>query len=320
MLLAMILIVVGLLLLVKGADWLVDGGASLARKFKISPLVIGLTVVAFGTSTPELVVNLAASFMGSSDIAIGNVLGSNIANVFLILGICAIIYPLSVKAGTTWKEIPLSLLGAIVVGVLANDFLIDKVAVSEISRIDGIILLSFFTIFLVYTFSIAKEIPGKKEKSEIQEFGGWKTAGLITIGLIGLVAGGELIVINAVKIAKYFGMSEFFIGITIVAIGTSLPELAASAVAAYKKQSDIAVGNIVGSNIFNILFVLGTSATIKSLPFSLSQNVDVLFTILASFMLFLWMFIGKKHILERWNGIVLVGMYVAYVGFAIYRG
>ncbi|MDD3862092.1 MAG: calcium/sodium antiporter, partial [Candidatus Gracilibacteria bacterium] len=314
MLLSVLLLAVGVLFLAKGADWLVDGGSSLARKFKISPIVIGLTIVAFGTSAPELVVNLAASFMGSTDIAIGNVLGSNVANVFLILGVCAIIYPLSVKKGTTWKEIPLSLLGAIVVGVLANDFLIDKGPVSEISRIDGIILLSFFAIFLVYSFSIAKEIPGKKEKSEIQEFGGWKTAGLIIIGLIGLTAGGELIVINAVKIAKYFGMSEFFIGITIVAVGTSLPELAASAVAAYKKQSDIAVGNIVGSNLFNVFFVLGTSATIKSLPFNISQNVDVLFAILASFMLFLWMFIGKKHILERWNGIVLVGMYVAYVG------
>lgn len=319
MFLAIVLLIVGLVILTKGADFLVDGGSALARRFKISPIVIGLTIVAFGTSTPEFVVNLAASFKGSTDIAIGNVIGSNIANILLILGICAIIYPLTVKKGTIFKEIPFGVLGAVLVGVLANDMFIDKTNFSILSRIDGIVLLSFFIIFLVYTFGIAKELPGKDE-AVIQDLGMFKTISFIILGLVGLTFGGELIVSNATKIAKSFGVSDFLIGVTIVAVGTSLPELAASAVAAYKKQADIAIGNIVGSNIFNVFFVLGTSATIKSLPFSPSQNIDILVALLASILLFLWMFIGKKQTLERWQGITFVLLYISYTVFVVYRG
>lgn len=312
-------LIIGLIVLVKGADFLVDGGSSLAKKLKVSPLVIGLTIVAFGTSAPELIVNIVASFKGTADIAIGNVIGSNISNIFLILGICAIIYPLAVKKGTTWKEIPLSLLAAIMLGVLANDILIDKTESSALSRIDGIVLSSFFIIFLVYTFGIARDFPGKR-RDTIQEFGPLKTTMLILGGLLGLMIGGELIVENATSIARHFGVSEFLIGVTIIAVGTSLPELAASAVAAYKRNADIAVGNIIGSNIFNIFFVLGISATIKPLPFRASQNLDIMMVIIASLLLFVWMFIGKKHLIERWKGVVFVITYLAYLAFVIYRG
>lgn len=318
MALSIFLLLIGLGLLVKGANFLVDGGSSLAKKFKISPLVIGLTIVAFGTSAPELIVNLVASFKGNTDIAIGNVIGSNIANIFFILGICAMIYPLTVSKGTAWKEIPLSLLAALVMGVLANDMLIDKAGASALSRIDGIVMLSFFIIFLVYTFGISK-VSGNKEDN-VKEFGLSKTIIFIVVGLLALVVGGELIVSNATSIARHFGISEFLIGITIVAVGTSLPELATSAVAAYKKNSDIAIGNIVGSNIFNVFFILGISASIKPLPFSPLQNLDILMAIAASLILFLWLFIGKKHTLERWQGAIFVLIYIAYIVFAIYRG
>ncbi len=312
-----VLFVVGFFILIKGADLLVDGASSIAKKFKISSLVIGLTIVAFGTSAPELAVNIFASASGSAEIAIGNILGSNIANILLILGISAMIYPLATKSNTVWKEIPLCLLAAVVLGLMANDILIDGAGFSTLSRIDGFILIAFFIIFLYYTFGIAK-VGGDNDDVQIKKYSLGKSVLFILLGLAGLVLGGQWIVNGAVKIAEYFGVSQSLIGLTVVAIGTSLPELATSAIAAYKKQTDIAIGNVVGSNIFNIFWVLGLSSVIRPLPFNPAINIDILTTIGASLILFLSMFIGKRHIIERWQGAFMVGLYVVYTGFLIF--
>ncbi len=311
-----ILFITGFFLLIKGADLLVDGSASIAKKLKISSIVIGLTIVAFGTSTPEFIVNIFASIQGNSEIAIGNILGSNIANILLILGISAIIYPITANKNTVLKEIPLSLLAAVVLGLMANDMIIDRAGFSGITRIDGLILLSFFIIFLYYVFGITKSDKDIVER-EIKVFSYSKAILFIIFGLVGLVIGGKWIVDGAIKIAEFFNISQSLIGLTIVAVGTSLPELATSAIAAYKKQSDIAIGNIVGSNIFNIFWILGVSAIIRPLPFSTSSNGDIAMTIFASIVLFLVMFIGKKKVIERWQGVFMITTYVGYVVFLV---
>ncbi len=309
-----ILFVLGFILLIKGADLLVDGSASVARKLKISDISIGLTVVAFGTSMPELVVNIFASFQNNPDIAIGNILGSNIANILLILGISAIIYPLTVKKNTIWKEIPFSLLAALVLGILASDALIDGRNFSELSRGEGIVLIGFFAIFMYYIVSIAKE-PDSEVEVEVKNLSTAKATMFILGGLAGLVIGGKLIVDGAVEIANSIGLSESFIGLTVVAVGTSLPELATSAVAAYKKNVDIAVGNIVGSNIFNIFWILGVSSIIKPLPFNPASIYDLGMTIAASVLLFIFLFVGKKHSIGKLQGILFVLIYILYIVF-----
>jgi len=315
-----VLFIIGFFVLIKSADLLVEGAASVAKKLNISKIVIGLTIVAFGTSAPEFIVNIFASINGNTEIAIGNILGSNIANIFLILGISAIIYPLVAKKNTVWKEIPLSLLAALLLGVIANDALIDGDTFSGLTRIDGLVLLSFFIIFLYYTFEIAgitDENPIETEL-ELKKFSYLKSFVFIILGLIGLTLGGKWIVDGAVKIAESFNVSQSLIGLTVVAIGTSLPELATSAVAAYRKHADIAIGNIVGSNIFNIFWILGVSSLIRPLPFSATSDIDIFMTIFASVVLFAIMFIGKKHTIDRWEGILMIAIYVSYVGFLIF--
>ncbi len=310
------LFLIGFVLLIKGADMLVSGASSIANKFRISPLVIGLTIVAFGTSAPELAVNIFASMAGNSEIAIGNILGSNIANILLILGISAVIYPLRSKKSTVWKEIPLCLLAAVVVGVMVNDTLIDGGGFSGLSRVDGFVLIAFFAIFLYYTFSIARS-GRSTDDSEIKQLSLTRSIIYIIVGLTGLVLGGQWIVAGAVKIAEFFGISQSLIGLTIVAVGTSLPELATSAIAAYRKHTDIAIGNVVGSNIFNIFWILGLSSLIKPLPFNTNSNIDVLLVIFATAVLFLIMFLGKKRVIERWQGVFMLLVYVAYVVYLI---
>ena len=315
-----ILFVAWFVFLIKGADFLVDGSVSVAKRAKISSLVIWLTIVALGTSMPELVVNLFASVSWNAAIAIGNILGSNISNVFLILWISAIIYPLATKRNTVRKEIPLSLLAAIIIWILANDFLIDgNTRFSWLTRIDGFVLLSFFVLFMVYIFSIAKskDVEVVTELDEKKKMSTWKSILYILLWLVGLAVWGKWIVDGAVQIATLFGVSQSLIGLTIVAIGTSLPELATSAIAAYKKESDIAIGNVVWSNIFNIFWVLWLSAIIRPLAFSHENNPDILMTIGASLFLFLALFIGKKHIVQRRQGIMFVLMYISYITFLI---
>ena len=314
------LFAIGFLLVIKGANFLVDGASSIARILKVSDLVIGLTVVAFGTSFPELSVNIFASIKGNTEIDIGNILGSNIFNILLILGVSAIIYPLKVSKGTVWKEIPLTLLAAVLLGVLANDKLIDGGSVSALTRIDGLILLSFFVIFLYYIFGIAKLPEISNTKQPTKDHGLSKSIFLVVLGLFCLMIGAKWTVNGAVKLALALGVSESLIGLTIVAAGTSLPELATSSVAAYKKNTDIAVGNIVGSNIFNIFFILGISSIVRPLPFQPQSNVDIGVTIISSFLLFLCMFTGKRRFLDRWEGSGFTLIYCAYITFLIVRG
>lgn len=320
MILTYVLFFVGFALLIKGADLLVDGASSLARRIGVSSLVIGLTVVAFGTSAPEFIVNIFASLNGNTDIAIGNIVGSNICNILLILGISAFIYPLAVQKGTVWKEIPFSFLAVIVVALMANDVFFDNGSFSALTRIDGLILISFFVIFLYYIFGISKVKSSDAVEVTPRSYSFKKAFLMIGLGLLGLVLGGKWIVDGAVVFATSLGVSQALIGLTVVAIGTSLPELATSIVAAYKKNSDIAVGNIVGSNIFNIFWILGVSATIRQLPFSQTLMVDVLMLFIATFLLFIFMFIGKKHVLERWQGVCFILLYVAYIAYLIVRG
>lgn len=314
-----LLLVLGFVLVIKGADWLVDGASSLAKRLKVSDLAIGLTVVAFGTSMPEFVVNIFSSLNKTPEIAIGNILGSNIANTFLILGVAAIIYPIAVQKKTTWKEIPFSLLAAAVVGILANDIFFGGGTVSSLSRGDGLILIAFFIIFMYYTFGSCQD-TGEQPETSVKEMGLLKALGLILVGLVCLSLGGNWIVEGAIKFAQMLGVSASLIGLTVVAVGTSLPELVTSAVAAWKKNSDIAIGNVVGSNIFNIFWVLGASAIIYPLPFSPANSFDVLMVVFASLVLFAIMFIGKKHTIQRWQGVTMILLYVAYISFLVYRG
>ena len=314
-----LLFILGFILLIKGADFLVSGASVIARRFNISELVIGLTVVAFGTSTPELFVNILASAQNNTDIAIGNVMGSTIANILLILGISAIIFPLSVSRGTVWQQIPFGLLAAIVVGLMINDRLIDGEGYSRLSRIDGLVLLAFFTIFIYYTFSIALEIEGMDGQVPVKKGGLFKAFLMVVGGFAGLILGGKWIVDGAVVIARNVGMSESMVGLTIVAIGTSLPELATSAIAAYKKKVEIAVGNVVGSNIFNLFLVLGISSTIKPLPFKEKNNLDIGVVILSSLLLFLFMFTGKKRKLDRWEGAIFILLYFGYIAYLVIK-
>lgn len=311
-----ILFALGFPALLKGADLLVDGSVSIAKRFNISNIVIGLTIVAFGTSLPELVVNVMAGLNGSNDLAIGNILGSNIANIFLILGIAAMIYPLSTKQNTVWKEIPFSLLAILVLGALVNDQFIDGGPLSILSRIDGFVLLAFFLIFFYYIISISKG-DKSSEDATMKKISPLRSAIYIGLGLLGLMFGGTWVVNGAIAIATALNISESLIGLTIVAIGTSLPELATSAVAAYKRQTDIAIGNVVGSNIFNIFWILGVGALINPIIFTQKSNIDIAMAALASVLLFAIMFIGKKRVVERWQGGMFVLIYVAYVIFLI---
>lgn len=310
--------VAGFVLLIYGATWLVDGSASLAKKYRIPNIVIGLTIVALGTSSPELVVNLIASFQGAADVAMGNILGSNISNILLILGISAIIYPLAVNNNTQWKEVPLAVLAAVVIAVLANDTIIDHIPESKIYRSDGLVLIGFFILFMYYAFGIVRQQDVQPEV-EIKVFKPWQSYLMIPGGIAGLVLGGKWIVDGAVQFAGMLGMSEAVVSLTIVAVGTSLPELATCVAAAVKKNPGIVIGNIIGSNIFNIFFVLGTSAVIRPLPFNLSLNFDIMVGILASLLLFVFLLLPRRKILERWQGWILLILYVAYILMLLLR-
>lgn len=318
MLIPILLIILGLGILILGAEGLVRGSASMAKKWGVSSLVIGLTIVAFGTSTPELVVNMFSAVRGSTDIAIGNIVGSNISNILLILGISAIVYPLSVKKSTVTREIPFALLGMILVFTMGNDMFFDGTGFNAITRTDGFSLMAIFIIFLFYIFGLAKK--GEVEEEEVKVYS-WPKSILFTIaGLALLVLGGQLLVDNAIILARLAGLSEALIGLTIVAIGTSLPELATSVVAAYHKHDDIAIGNIVGSNIFNVFWILGLTGTMLQMPFNPNVNIDILVGIGATVLLFIFMFIGTKRKLNRWQGIIFLLLYIVYTFYLINRG
>ncbi|HNQ37901.1 MAG: calcium/sodium antiporter [Prolixibacteraceae bacterium] len=311
-----ILLLAGFLPLIYGANLLVDYASALAKRFNIPNLVIGLTIVAFGTSAPELVVNLFASLGKNSGIVMGNVVGSNIFNIGVIMAISAIIFPLAVKNTTTWIEVPLALLAGVVVLIQANDMLIDGDGTSVLTRIDGLMLLLFFIIFLAYNYTLMKK-GDFSEEFPVKDTKPWKSVLLILAGLALLVAGGRMIVYGAIEVATRLGIPERIIGLTIVSIGTSLPELATSIVAARKKNTDIAVGNIVGSNIFNIFFILGTSAVIYPVTVHPSSNIDLLMNIVLSTMIFIFIFAGKGKSIDRKEGTVMLFFYLGYLTYLI---
>lgn len=320
MFLTYFLFIIGFFLLIKGADWLVDGSSSLAKKWGIPSLVIGLTIVSFGTSAPELIVNILASTADSNDLAIGNILGSNIANILLILGVAAMIYPLTVKKGTVWKEIPFSLLAVLMLAVMVSDVWLDGTTYDVLSRSEALVMLGFFVIFMYYVFGVTRAQGSDGDDLEVKIYHPMLAALMIVTGLIFLFLGGKWIVDGAVAIAQNLGVSEGLIGLTVVAIGTSLPELATSAVAAYKKNVDIAVGNVVGSNIFNIFWILGVSGVISPISFSSKMIFDVGVAVFVTLLLFLFMFVGKRLVLQKWQGAVMVAAYVVYTAILIWRG
>ncbi len=303
-------LILGFLLLLKGADWLVRGSASIALKLGISQLVIGLTIVAFGTSAPELVVNTVGAIENLNEMVLGNILGSNIFNILIILGVTALIRPVTVSLSTIKREIPYSILAGLVLLVVANDSFFANIP-DIVSRFDSVILLVFFLLFLYIIFQTVKKdkelsIPyAGKERNLILIL-------LILAGFSGLILGGKLVVDHAVNISRNFGMSERIIGLTIVAIGTSLPELATSAVAAYRGNSDLAMGNIIGSNIFNLLFILGVSGVITPVSFNPSFNTDILLYLFSSLLIMGAMFTGKKKMLDRWEGLIFLLIYAGY--------
>jgi len=306
-------------MLLKGANFLCDGAVSLAKKLRVSELTIGLTIVSFGTSAPEFFVNIISSIKGASGIALSNIVGSGIANVFLILGLCSLIYPLTMTKGVVWRAIPFSLMAVVLLALLLNDGFISDGSFSILSRIDGLILIIIFVLFLYYVFSDRKKDIEGFEHKLVKEHGLTKSFLWILFGLLILVLGAKLVVDGSVDLVSTLGISERIVGLTIIALGTSLPELATSIVAALRKDSAIAVGNIVGSNIFNVFFILGISALIRPMPLIESINLDIAVVIFANLILLLWMFIGKKYVLEKWQGVVLVLSYVIYIIFFVLR-
>lgn len=313
----------GLILILLGANGLTDGAASVAKRFNIPSIVIGLTIVAFGTSAPELTVSVSSAIKGSADIAIGNVVGSNIFNTLMIVGCTALFAPIVITRNTLRKEIPLCILASVVLLICANDVFLDKAATNVLNRVDGLLLLCFFAIFLGYTFTIATRTEAPRtdaahaenppaEEDEIKELPWWKSILYILAGLGALIYGGQLFVDGATGIARNLGVSESIIGLTLVAGGTSLPELATSIVAALKKNPEIAIGNVIGSNLFNIFFVLGCSASITPLSLSGITNFD-LFTLVGSGIL-LWFFglFFAKRTITRIEGSIMILCYVAY--------
>ena len=323
-----LLLIGGLILILLGANGLTNGAASVAKRFHIPPIVIGLTIVAFGTSAPELTVSVSSALKGSADIAIGNVVGSNIFNTLMIVGCTALFAPIVITRNTLRKEIPLCILSSIVLLICANDVFLDKASENILNRVDGLLLLCFFVIFMGYTFAIASkpatieqqaEHPVIEEETEIKSLPWWQSILYIIGGLAALIFGGQLFVDGATGIARNLGVSESIIGLTLVAGGTSLPELATSIVAALKKNPEIAIGNVIGSNLFNIFFVLGCSASITPLHLSGITNFD-LFTLVGSGIL-LWLFglFFAKRTITRIEGGVMILCYVAYTVVLIYN-
>lgn len=315
---AIVLIIVGFVALVKGADWLVDGASALAKRFGISDLIIGLTVVAFGTSMPEFVVNMVSVAHGTTDLAITNILGSNIINTFVILGLTALVYPIASQKHSRNFDIPLSIIaGFLVLVMVAISSPVESTR--SISRIGGVLLLAFFVFFLYDAFQHAKDHTEKEAEIKVNkdQMTITKAILLMLCGLAGLTIGGELIVDSAVDIAARCGVSQAIIGLTIVALGTSLPELATSVIAAHKHNCDIAIGNVFGSNIFNVFFVLGTSAVVRPLPAYEGIELDAFMAALGSIIVWLALRTNKERVLQRWGGAVLLLVYASYLTYRL---
>ncbi len=315
MIVSIAFLAVGFYVLIKGANYLVDGASSIAARLKISPLVIGLTIVAFGTSAPELIVNVFSAATGANQVAIGNIMGSNMANILLVLGVAAAYKAITVHGSTVTKEIPFSLLAAIMVIVAASDIFLDSAPDNILSRTDGLAFIGFFIIFMYYTYGASKAVPQEERVPRVMS----RHISILMVigGLIMLFVGGYVIVESAVKIASMLGISQTIIGLTVVALGTSLPELATAIIAVRKGQTDIAVGGIVGSNIFNIFLVLGITSTIAPIAIDHGSFLDAAIVIAASLILFGAMYLGERHRLDRWAGFSFIVFYIGYITFRV---
>ena len=300
MVIQLLLLALGFVMLVKGADWFVDGASNIAAKFKIPQLVIGLTIVAMGTSAPEAAVSITAALQGNADITIGNIVGSNILNILIILGLSSVIVPIAVAKSTIKIETPFLIGITLLLLVLGLD--------GTISMIDGIIFIALFIVYLLYLLRMAKNNP--EETDELKPMKTWQALLATALGLVLVVLGSDFVVDAASEIALFLGLSERFVGLTIVALGTSLPELFTSVTAARKGNADIAIGNIVGSNVFNILFVVGLSSLVTPVPFAANFRIDTLVATAAAVLLLLDTFKSRK--LVRWHGVVML------LGYAVY--
>ncbi len=306
-----LLIIIGFVILIAGAHYLVDGASGLAKRFNVPNLVIGLTVVAFGTSAPELVVNLVAALNpATADLALTNIIGSNMINTYVILGIAAIIFPIVSQRSSRIFDIPLSILAPFLVLVMV---FWDN----NVDRYDGMVLLLIFGLFMLWMIRKAIKDPATVIEEDYKPMKIWLASIFVIGGLLGLVGGAQLIVPSATRIAESLGVSQSIIGLTIVALGTSLPELATSAVAAFKKNSDIALGNVIGSNIFNIFLVLGVSATISPLPAYNNMSKDLIITTIASILVLLFCIFNKQKSISRFAGIILLLIYSFYLYYTI---
>lgn len=316
MLIQILILIAGLALILIGADWLVDGSSSIARKAGVSEFVIGLTIVGFGTSCPELVVSLTGALKGVADISIGNVVGSNIFNTLLILGVTSALMPVAITRSNKMRDIPITLvvtMALIACGMSRTLFGIGRA--DSLSRMEGIAFLIVFATYMFYCFkfdegSSDEEIPEKEHKL-------WTAIGMVTLGLAGLILGGRLFVNSATAIAKLIGVSDKFIAITILAGGTSLPELATCIVAAAKKKGQLALGNILGSNVFNILLILGVSSIVTPLSFNGMDLVDLGMLLYSACIIWLWTYTGTKDRIDRWEGFVMILSFAGYMAWLI---
>ena len=313
-----LLLIVGLGLILAGANFLTDGSAALAQRFRVPEFIIGLTVVAVGTSTPELVVSVLSAIGGQSDVAIGNVVGSNIFNVFVILGVCALIRPVPLTAGNIRRDIPFGVLVSLLLLALAQDSLLCKGAADRIGRLDGVAMLALYILLMWYTIRKTKRPEATAPTEGFKApMAAWLTAVMIVGGLAGLVFGGEMFLRSATSIARSLGVSESVIAITLVAGGTSLPELASSLVSLFKGKAEMALGNVIGSNIANILLILGVSATIHPLSMGGITVWDLLMVLLSSVVVFLAAFTFKRKAIDRWEGALFVTIYAVYIWYLI---
>lgn len=315
-----ILLIIGFIILIKGADLFVSGSSGLAKHFRISPIIIGLTIVAFGTSAPEAAVSITAALNGTGNITVGNVVGSNLINISLIIGVAAVIYPLKVQKATIIKEIPLALLGSVVLLILVLDINLQNHSVNILTRADGLILIAFFIIFLYYIIEMAVKNHSAINNQILEQRNNKIKKHLIftIIGLAAVTFGGWLVVNKSQEIALALGMSETLVGLTIVAIGTSLPELVTAITAALKKENEIALGNIIGSNIFNTLFILGVSSVITPLVLETKIIFDIIIMIALTLVLLIFSTTHKRKI-NRFEGILLTIVYLIYLTFIIIR-
>ena len=324
-----LLLLIGLALILAGANFLTDGSAALAQRFRVPEFIIGLTIVAVGTSTPELVVSVLSALAGKSDVAIGNIVGSNIFNVFLILGICALIRPLPLTAGNIRRDIPFGVAASLLLLFLAMDSWYGTGAVDRIGRLDGVLMLVIYLLLMLYTIratgrtaipepAAAAGTAGAADcDADRRPMAGWLMALMIVGGLAGLIFGGEMFLDNATALARRMGVSDSLIAITLVAGGTSLPELASSVVSLVKGKSDMALGNVIGSNIANILLILGLSASIHPLTMGGITVVDLLVVLLSSVLLFLTAFTFRRRAVDRWEGVLFLVIYAAYIAYLI---